>query len=435
MGTDLALCPIPMAEPQFPATADTEASSASEGTSKTKARPIWKTCPGGRVSAVNGGGTARQSERRRELRELFAVEYYKALRNPELRFKGPHELGADYRVSEKTIREDIKYLRLAEGLPVDHIDARGGYGFTEEVKALPGDEFTRGEYLALWMSVQSFEAWGGLPQQKKMPGIMRKLKAAGASMAPEQLKCMRERVTFKAGGFQAPVEQEVFDTVLAAVLERRELCFGYASLSKRREVLEGQAQEGNRGGHAERGGRGGKKTAVLVNSALVPVEPEARRVQPLHLLCWEYAWYLFAWDPARDDIRTFALGRMSGVTGTETHFTPEVKFNLRKELAKSFGITRGGKEVTVHLRFRKRAIPLVIERLWHASQEMIENEDGTLDLVMRLAVVPELVRWVNSWGRDVSVLAPTSLDDEVLEDARLRLEDGARRRGQRWVIG
>jgi hypothetical protein len=55
--------------------------------------------------------------------------------------------------------------------------------------------------------------------------------------------------------------------------------------------------------------------------------------------------------------------------------------------------------VRVHLRYEKRAIPLVIERLWHPSQEMIENEDGTLDLTMQVAVVPELVRWCRAGAR------------------------------------
>jgi hypothetical protein len=33
---------------------------------------------------------------------------------------------------------------------------------------------------------------------------------------------------------------------------------------------------------------------------------------------------------------------MSNVELTGVHFAPEVKFNLRKELAKSFGVTRAG---------------------------------------------------------------------------------------------
>jgi predicted DNA-binding transcriptional regulator YafY len=382
-------------------------------------------------------------------------------------------LGADFGVNEKTIRTDIHYLRSAESLPIDEIRERGGWGFTEEVKAFDGDEFTRGEYLALWLSVQSLEAWGGLPQQKKMPSLMRKLKATAAEMDPDQLNRMRRYVTFKAGGFQAPVEQGVFDTVMRALLRREELAFGYVSLTRQREQIqlhEGNSAAGTDGqlvlpgaaapalraalragdvaplhstSNAQVGASKGKtaraafdpSASVLSWAAGAGVTPEPRRVQPLHLLCWEYAWYLFAWDYERNDIRTFALGRMSGAEATGVPFEPAVKFDLRKELSKSFGITRGKKAVRVHLRFQPRAIPLVIERLWLPSQCMIENEDGTLDLTMDVAVTPELTRWVQSWGADCAVLAPESLDDEVLKEARKKLEEAARRRGIKFVVG
>ena len=118
----------------------------------------------------------------------------------------------------------------------------------------------------------------------------------------------------------------------------------------------------------------------------------------------------------------------AAVAANEHFDKAPVAFDLRKELEKSFGITRGGKPVDVHLRFKRRAVPLIIERLWHPSQQMFENEDGTLDLTMHVAIVPELVRWVQSWGDDIAVLAPTSLDDTVLEACRKRIEESALRR-------
>jgi predicted DNA-binding transcriptional regulator YafY len=363
-----------------------------------------------RRALADGGGIKGQLERHQDLKQHWSEQYYKGLRNPKLPFKDEHALAAEYGVTSRTILNDVAYFQNREELPVDFIESRGGFGYLEEVKSFSGDEFTRGEYLALWLSVKSFEAWGGLPHQKRMPTILRKLKASGAAMDPAQLRAMRQSVTFKAGGFQAPVDQEIFETVLQALLKKEKLQFGYLSLDQRRALRE--------------------QPASSTASAVIPKTPEVRCVLPLHLLCWDYAWYLFAWDPARKDIRTFALGRMSGATLTGKQFDKvPVKFDLRKELEQSFGITRGGKSVPVHLRFQPRAVPLIVERLWHPSQEMIENEDGTLDLTMKVAIVPELVRWVQSWGADIAILEPTSLDDLVLDACRKRLEEAARRRG------
>jgi predicted DNA-binding transcriptional regulator YafY len=431
-----------MYAPHDPAPGDASDSNES-GVPKRKPKPkpaAKKKQPCKRRSVAEGGGTKGQFERHRALREHLIQQYYASLRNPQLRFPGPEELGIEHEVTEKTIREDIKFLRDRELLPVTNIRARGGYGLTEEVKALPGDEFTRGEYLALWLSVQSFEAWGGLPHQKRMPAIMRKLKATAPAMDPAQLARMRQTITFKAGGFEAPVSQETFEIVLHALLGREELTFHYSSLTVMRSALAATPGAKPASHHrlakaiaAVKEGQPFGASILLApaitgsTAADANTTPELRRVQPLHLVCWEHAWYLFAYDYAREGIRTFALGRMGNVAATGVHFTPAVKFNLARELEHSFGITRGGKPVDVHLQFEPDAIPLIIERLWHPSQLLIENEDGTLDLRMRVAIHPELIRWIKSWGSNVQVLAPRSLEDQLLADAN-RLLDRARLR-------
>src|SRR5262245_24950393 len=75
---------------------------------------------------------------------------------------------------------------------------------------------SRGDYFSLWLSVQAFQAWGGLPYQKRLPALMRKLQSTSQSLSSEDLERMRKRITFKAGGFQAPVNADIFETVIGA---------------------------------------------------------------------------------------------------------------------------------------------------------------------------------------------------------------------------
>ena len=55
----------------------------------------------GRVAIAHGGGTVGQNERLREFKEHLVAQYYKGMRNPKLRFKGPAELAADHDVEER----------------------------------------------------------------------------------------------------------------------------------------------------------------------------------------------------------------------------------------------------------------------------------------------------------------------------------------------
>lgn len=306
-------------------------------------------------------------------------------------------------VNERTVRRDIKALNLRQDLPVDHIEARNGYGLTEEIASFPAEEFSRSDYFSLWMSVQAFQAWGGLPYQKRLPGLMRKLRSTSQAVSAAELKRMKECVTFKAGGFQAPLDPAIFETVIEALMREEELEFDYQTLEARRA-----------GSPTIKSAKG----AAAYGTEIAVDEVGRRRVQPFHALCWDYAWYLFAYDYARKDIRTFAIGRMLNAENPGKRFEPARPFDLEAELEKSFGIRRGGKVENVHLRFYPSAVPLVIERLWHPSQELTIFPDKTLEMTMRVAVCPELIRWVRGWGPDVEVLAPSSLDSVVVNGAR-----------------
>ena len=75
------------------------------------------------------------------------------------------------------------------------------------------------------------------------------------------------------------------------------------------------------------------------------------------------------------------------------------------------------------------AIPLIVERLWHPTQKMVLNEDGTLDLTMAVAICPELIRLVAGWREDVQVLSPMSLDKAPITGSAESLRRTAARLG------
>lgn len=368
----------------------------------------------GRIAAAAGGGTKTQNERLTELKDLLVDQHKRGKRNPALQYKTGWELANILGVDERTVRRDIKALNLRREVPADFIRERGGYGLTEDVGSFPAKEFSRSDYFSLWMSVQAFQAWGGLPYQKRLPALMRKLQSSSQALSPADLKQMQKCVTFKAGGFEAPLDQDIFLTVIDALLHGQELEFEYQSLDVQRA------------GALKIPTASGLMTPTDGMERLVDSEGR-RRVQPLHALCWEYAWYLFAYDYARRDIRTFAIGRMLSAENNGKKFKQARPFDLEKELEDSFGIRRGGKAENVHLRFESAAVPLVIERLWHHSQVFTLHPDKTLEMTMRVAICPELIRWVAGWRDDVEVLGPSSLQDAI-EESAARIAERRRKR-------
>ena len=55
----------------------------------------------------------------------------------------------------------------------------------------------------------------------------------------------------------------------------------------------------------------------------------------------------------------------------------------------------------------------------HPSQQLREEEDGSLEMRLVTSGRKELIRWILSWTPDVEVLAPEELKKRIAEKLRL----------------
>jgi predicted DNA-binding transcriptional regulator YafY len=141
-------------------------------------------------------------------------------------------------------------------------------------------------------------------------------------------------------------------------------------------------------------------------------------VDPCHLANINGEWFLFAWDHARQDMRTFVPARVQSAKPTGRTFTRPQKFSLEVRLRDSFGIFSGQGQYTVVIRFNPHAADYVREKKWHPSQQLRELRGGGLELSLKLSSLAEVERWVLSWGGEAVVVKPRELADSVRRAAR-----------------
>ena len=141
-------------------------------------------------------------------------------------------------------------------------------------------------------------------------------------------------------------------------------------------------------------------------------------MDPYHLANINGEWFLFAFDHARKDIRTFAPARIAGVEPTGQTFARPARFSLEKRLHDSFGVVSGAGDFNVSIRFDEFAAGYIREKRWHPSQKLRERKDGGVELQMKLSSLAEVQRWVLSWGGHAQVMAPRELAATVKEAAR-----------------
>lgn len=181
-------------------------------------------------------------------------------------------------VSERTIYRDVADL-LASGIPIDG-EAGVGYRLHPDFD-LPPLMFNHNEIEALVIGARMVESWGG-------PGLAQGARSALAKIATALPK--EKRVTlessrlFSPNFFISPKMSSQMDELRVAIDEHRAVELDY------------------------RDGDG---------------RDSLRRVRPLGLFFWGYAWSLAAWCELRQDFRNFRLDRIVNCTLMKDRFSDE----------------------------------------------------------------------------------------------------------------
>jgi predicted DNA-binding transcriptional regulator YafY len=142
-----------------------------------------------------------------------------------------------------------------------------------------------------------------------------------------------------------------------------------------------------------------------------------RMVAPYRLWFFDGTFYMLGFCHLRKDIRLFAVDRIRKMVLTDSTFETPQDFNMENLLRNSFGAFLGD-PVRVVIHFSPRIAGYIVEKTWHESQILENQEDGSLIFKAQIAGTEEIKFWVLSWGKDAVVLEPDSLREEIRMEAR-----------------
>jgi predicted DNA-binding transcriptional regulator YafY len=131
-----------------------------------------------------------------------------------------------------------------------------------------------------------------------------------------------------------------------------------------------------------------------------------------------HALYLIGWDETRDALRTFKIERIRDVALTPRTFDLPEGDAFESTLRRAWDIIADQPPTEVVLRFSPSVAARVREATWHPTQEVVQDEDGSLTWRATVAGTIEIRLWILSWGDDVEVLAPTELRKDVAQTHR-----------------
>ncbi|MBN1487955.1 MAG: WYL domain-containing protein [Anaerolineae bacterium] len=118
-------------------------------------------------------------------------------------------------------------------------------------------------------------------------------------------------------------------------------------------------------------------------------------------------------------VRVFKIERIRRIEITKRSYTIPETFDPRELLSDAWGIWFTDNDpVKVILHFHSNVAQRVQETLWHRSQEIDVQPDGSLIWQAIIAEPQEMLPWIRGWGGDVTVLAPESLQQALVGETR-----------------
>lgn len=146
------------------------------------------------------------------------------------------------------------------------------------------------------------------------------------------------------------------------------------------------------------------------------------RLGPLAMLLGESRQYLVAYSDYAQDVRLFALAGFERIEPTEDVFERPENFDLSAWMQRSFGIWQ--EEVyDIAWRFTPETATDARLYLFHPTQVMTDEPDGSLTVSFRAGGLREMCWHLFRWGDQVEIISPPELRDAMIahvEEVRLR---------------
>jgi proteasome accessory factor B len=288
------------------------------------------------------------------------------------------QMARDFGVSVRTLKRDIQFMIERRNLPIKYDEKRWGYYYDGPVDTFPQAPMSEAEIFALLVAHKAVAQYHGTPFEKPLRMAFEKLTEKLDGKELYMLENLGEVLSFRLFAAEE-TDMRMFKALTRALLECRTVTFGYKNYG--------------------------------------PKPVQQRRGNPYHLACIDNAWYLFAYDLDRKDMRTFALSRLSDPRVTDERFARPKKFSPAKDLEGSLGAMKGDRDFEVVIEFDAYGTDLVRGRRLHSSQNFTELADGRSQLKMRLSGLEEIERSVLSWGSHATVVKPKALAEGVRKTA------------------
>jgi proteasome accessory factor B len=149
----------------------------------------------------------------------------------------------------------------------------------------------------------------------------------------------------------------------------------------------------------------------------------ATKLRVYQLSFFRHSWYAIGRSSLHGEIRTFNISRISSLELLPEEYNMPKGFSLERHFGNAWYFVPGpGPDENVVIRFQPLVARSIAEVLWHKTQQLEFQDDGTLLFRARVSGFNEIVWWILGYGDLAEVLQPPKLRRLVANRARMMVE-------------
>ncbi|ACM20116.1 helix-turn-helix transcriptional regulator, WYL domain-containing [Geotalea daltonii FRC-32] len=286
------------------------------------------------------------------------------------------ELAEEGGVNRRTIHRDLNAIQEA-GYPLvsDWVNGSKTYRFLTRFKDVPPINFTLQELMTLSFLRSQLDILKGTSFHEDMDAIFHKVN----SVLPPRYAAHMDRIArvslpLLQGARDYSGVAEQLKTIRDALLYQYRLTITYGPPTKK--------------------------------------SAEEYQVDPYTLIYNKGGLYLLGYAHNRRAIRTFAAERIKKVQVTKERFEMPEEFRPEDQFKSAFGMVEET-PMAVSIRFSPTIAHTISDRIWHPTQTIRQEQDGSIVLSFTAGGRMEMIAWILSYGRHAEVLEPSDLREEL----------------------
>lgn len=290
----------------------------------------------------------------------------------------PDELAEELEVSRRTVFRDLNILEMAK-IPYFFDADQGSYRLSSHF-FLPPINLDLGEALSILVLARRLRGSSNVPLFGRASRAAMKIEGVLPNYVRNHVGSLLEHVAVHLGPTADHEESHAFFEDLVGATANKSIC-------------------------------------RLVYKSPVEQEEIKTRLHPYRLMFFQRGWYVLGHSEEHDEVRTFKLSRIQRLVVTSEQFQNGESFDPEAHFGLAWNMIPEGQEYDVHLHFDRKVAVNVAEVIWHPTQRVEHNEDGSLEFHCRVDGLGEISWWILGYGDMVEVISPAELRDHIHDTA------------------